>query len=184
MAFAVVMYLDATTDAEVRSLWELLAQKQLGSIMSTMGIRPHISLAGIETLDAQQVCAMLKTFAQNTLPLTINFGAVGTFPTEPGVVFLAPIVTSELLRLHEELSIRLADLGLWSHEYYRPGNWIPHCTAALDLPPERVPAVVGVCRKSGIFHTSQVAEIALVEYLPVREIGVFPFGGMTHVESQ
>jgi len=177
MAFAIVMYLDPTTDAEVRSLWELLAQEQVGSVMATMGIRPHISLACIENLDTQQVCAMLGTLAQNTRPLTISFGAVGTFPTERGVVYLAPIVTSELLRLHEELGIRLADLGLSSHEYYRPGHWIPHCTAAINLLPASVPAAVNVCRRSNLFHAARLVEIALVEYLPVQEICVCPFGG-------
>ncbi len=177
MAFAVIMYLDPATEAEVQALWALLSEKQISAVIATMGIRPHISLAGVEHLDAQQVCAMLKTFAPSASPLTIKFGAVGTFPTEQGVVYLAPIVTSELLRLHEELGVRLADLGLSSHEYYRPGNWIPHCTVAINLPPASVPAAVNICCTSNLFHTARLVEIALVEYLPVREICVCPLGG-------
>lgn len=182
MAFAVVMYFDAATEAEVRSLWALLSEKQISSVMATMGIRPHISLAGIENLDAQQLCAMLQAFAQSTLPLTVKFGAVATFPTGQGVVYLAPIVTSELLRLHENFHVRLADLSLSSHEYYRPGNWIPHCTVAIDLPPESISAAVNACRTSNVFHEAHLVKIALVEYLPVQEICVFPFGGMIDVE--
>jgi len=177
MAFAVILYLDPATEAEVQALWALLSEKQISTVIATMGIRPHISLAGVEHLDAQQVCAMLKTFAQSASPLTIKFGAVGTFPTEQGVVYLAPIVTSELLRLHEELGVRLADLGLSSHEYYRPGNWIPHSTVAINLPPASVPAAVNICCKSNLFHAARLVEIALVEYLPVREICVCPLGG-------
>jgi 2'-5' RNA ligase len=177
MAFAVITYFNPTAEAEVQSLWALLSEKQISSVIATMGIRPHLSLACIENLDAQQVCAMLKTFAQSVSPLTIKFGAVGTFPTEQGVVYLAPVVTLELLQLHEEFRVRLADLGFSSHEYYRPGNWIPHCTVAINLPPESVPAAVSVCRRSDVFHAVQLVEIALVEYLPVREICVHPFGG-------
>ena len=177
MAFAVILYLDPTTEAEVQALWALLSEKQISTVIATMGIRPHISLAGVEHLDAQQVCARLKTFSQSVSPLTIKFGAVGTFPTEQGVVYLAPIVTSELLRLHQELDVRLASLGLSSHEYYRPGNWIPHCTVAINLPQANVPAAVNACCKSSLFHAARLVEIALVEYLPVREICVYPFGG-------
>jgi 2'-5' RNA ligase len=148
-----------------------------------MRVRPHISLAGIENLDAPKVCAMLKTFAQSSFSPTVKLGAVGTFPTEQGVIYLAPVVTSELLQVHEEFHARLADLGLSSHEYYRPGNWIPHCTVAINLPPENVSAAVNVCRTSNVFHQAQLVEIALVEYLPVQEICVFPFGGMIDVES-
>ena len=177
MAFAVILYLDPTTEAEVQALWALLAEKEIGAAIATMGIRPHISLTGVDNLDAQQVCAMLRTFAQGASPLTIKFGAVGTFPTEQGVVYLAPVVTPELLRLHEELGVRLADLGFSSHEYYRPGNWIPHCTVAINVLPAGVPAAVDVCRRSNLFHAARLVEIALVEYLPVREICVCPLGG-------
>jgi 2'-5' RNA ligase len=177
MAFAVIIYFDPTTEAEVQSRWALLYEKQISTVIATMGIRPYISLAGVEHLDAQQVCATLKTFAQNASPLTIKFGAVGSFPTEQGVVYLAPVVTLELLRLHEEFRVRLAALGLSSREYYRPGNWIPHCTVAINVPPESVPAAVSVCRTSNVFHAAQLVEIALVEYLPVREICIYPFGG-------
>ena len=39
------------------------------------------------------------------------------------------------------------------------------------------PAAVDVCRRSNHFHAARLVEIALVEYLPVREVCVCPFGG-------
>jgi hypothetical protein len=80
MAFAVILYLDPAADAEVRSLWASLAEKEISSAMATMGIRPHISLAGIEHVQVEPFCQALDVFAQNTLPLTTKFESVGTFP--------------------------------------------------------------------------------------------------------
>lgn len=183
MAFAVILYLDLAADAEVQSLWASLAEKEISSVMAAMGVRPHISLAGIEHVEAEPFCQALDVFAQNTPPLTTQFESVGTFPTEQGVVYLAPVVTRELLRLHEEFNHLLTEMGLSSHEYYRPGNWVPHCTIAINLTPAQVPAAVTICCQSKVFHTVALTHIGLVEYLPVREIRTFPLGGMTHVES-
>ena len=183
MAFAVILYLDPAADAEVRSLWASLAEKEISSVMAALGIRPHISLAGLELVQAGPFCQALDAFAQSMPPLTVKFESVGTFPTEQGVVYLAPVVTRELLRWHARLDRLVTEMGLSSHEYYRPGNWVPHCTAAIHLTPEEVSAAVAVCCQSDVFHAATLTHIGLVEYLPVREICAFPLGGMTHVES-
>jgi len=182
MTFAIVTYLDPATEAEVRVLWELLSEKGISSAMSTMGVRPHITLMCTEGLEVSSFCQELKAFARGTSPRTIRFGAVGTFSTDQGVVYLAPTVTRELLTLHEAFHDRLASLGLSTHEYYYPGNWIPHCTAAINLPPESISAAVEVCRQRNVTHAVQLTQIGLVEYLPVQEICVFPFGGTIDVE--
>ena len=182
MAFAVILYLDPAAEAEVQSLWASLAEKDISSVMATLGIRPHISLACIEHVQVELFCQALDVFAQNTRPLTTKFESVGTFPTEKGVVYLAPIVTRELLQLHEEFNHLLAEMGLASHAYYRPGNWVPHCTVAINLTPDQVPAAVPVCCQSNVFHSVALTHIGLVEYLPVREIRTFLLGGMAHVE--
>jgi 2'-5' RNA ligase len=141
-----------------------------------MGIRPHISLAGGEGTPPESLRGDLADLAARTAPLTIRLSAVGTFPTDQGVVYLAPVVTAELLKLHEAFHAWLNGLGISSFDYYRPANWVPHCTVTINLPPERVPIAVDICRRSNVFHTARLVEIALVEYLPVKEICVFPLG--------
>ena len=183
MAFAVILYLDPVTDAEVRSLWQLLSERQISTVMTDMGIRPHISLAGLEHVEAESLCQALDVFAHSTRPVSVRFGGVGTFPTEQGVVYLAPVVTFELLQLHARFNYLVTELGLVSHEYYVPGNWVPHCTLAIDLTPDEVAAVVAIGCRSNVFHTAALTHIGLVEYMPIREICTFPFGGTHHVES-
>ena len=48
MAFAVILYFDPATEASVQALWDALAEQGVSSVMATMDIRPHISLAGWE----------------------------------------------------------------------------------------------------------------------------------------
>jgi len=185
MAFAVVFYFDPATDASVRALWNRIAQAGISTVMATMGIRPHISLAGIESvgLEVGSFYRELEAFAKSTAPLTVNLSAVGTFPTAQGVVYLAPVVSAELLKLHLAFHARLTDLGLTSTEYYRPEQWVPHCTVAINLPPDSVPAAVAVSRASDVFHKARLVEIALVEYMPIKEIGVFLLEGQTLTPS-
>ncbi len=182
MAFAVILYFDPITEVSVRALWDALAAQGVSSVMATMGIRPHISLVGWEGLAPESVRHELADLAASTAPLTTRLGAVGTFPTDQGVVYLAPVVTTELVKLHEAFHARLSSLGISSFDYYRPTSWIPHCTVAINLPAEGVLVAVDVCRRGRVFGPARLIEIALVEYLPVKEICAFPFGGMTHAE--
>lgn len=183
MAFSVILYLDPVTDAEVRSLWQLLSERQISSVMTDMGVRPHVSLAGFEHVEAEAFCQALKVFAHSARPVTVRFEAVGTFPTEKGVVYLAPVVTLELLQLHAKFNNLVTELGLVPDEYYVPGNWVPHCTLAINLTPDEVAAAVTLGCQSHVFHTAALTHIGLVEYMPIREICTFPFGGTHHVES-
>ena len=176
MAFAVILYFDPATESSVQALWDLLARQGISSIMARLGIRPHISLAGLDDLEPGSLCGELRALSETTRPLTVNLSAVGTFPTAQGVVYLAPAVSPALVRLHEALHARLGALGLSSADYYRPGNWVPHCTVTINLPPDQVAAAVNVCRASNVFRPAQLTEIALVEYMPIAELCVFRLG--------
>ena len=176
MAFAVILYFDPATEAGVQALWNVLARQGISSVMARMGIRPHISLAGLEDLEPGPLCGVLRGLSASTPPLTVNLSAVGTFPTAQGVVYLAPAVSPALVRLHAALHARLTALGLASTDYYRPENWVPHCTVTINLPPDQVAAAVNVCRASNVFRPAHLTEIALVEYMPIAELCVFPLG--------
>jgi 2'-5' RNA ligase len=182
MAFAVILYLDPDAEANVKAVWDALAEQDISSVMAMMNIRPHISLTGFDSYGAVPMCAELHAFAKSVAPLTVKLSAVGAFPTEQGVVYLAPMVTAELVRLHEAFHSQLTRLGLSPSEFYRPENWVPHCTVALKLPPERISTVIDCCKKSNVFRPVQLVEIALVEYMPVRDLCAFPLGDMTYDE--
>jgi len=176
MGFAIELYFDPVSEARLTGLWETLARAGISSILPDMGARPHISLAVMGNLDPAAFRAELRAFADEEDSLAVTLGAVGTFPTAEGVVYIAPVVTQALLDLHARFHRRLDDLGVASGAYYRPGHWIPHCTTALELPPDQVAAAVDVCRQGDVFGPTRLVSVGLIEFLPVRELYTFPLG--------
>ena len=154
-----------------------LARAAINSVMLDVGAQPHISLAVFENLDPQMLRADLSRFAEVTRPLSLDLASAGTFPTAEGVVFLAPVVTQELLLVHQRFHRLLSDRGLDCVAYYRPGNWVPHCTVAIDVAPDRVAASLEMCVQSEAFGAVALDEVSLIEFRPVREVYAFPLGG-------
>jgi len=114
----------------------------------------------------------LKAFAENEPCLTLKLAATGLFPITD-VVYIAPVVTIDLLKLHRRFHNRLNDLGTSPNQYYLPGNWVPPCTITSDLADDQIAAAVDVCRKSDLFGSTKLVEIALVEFRPIKGISAF-----------
>ena len=178
MGYAIELNLDPDSARKVMGLWEALARAGIDSTMLDVGAYPHISLAVFDELDPDILADELSTFARGEQPLAVRFSSVGTFPTQEGVVFLAPVVTAELLGLHSRFHQLLSSAGLEPLAYYRPGSWVPHCTAAIDLSPDKVPAAVELCWNEGFFGESLLVELGLIEFRPVREIFKHELGGL------
>lgn len=176
MGFAVELHFDPATEARLTSLWDTITRAGIGIDLSEMGSRPHISLAVLDHVDLEMFRVELESFARDEQPLTVTLGAVGTFPSTQGVVYVAPVVTRELLALHERFHRRLDNLGIMAHSYYRPNSWVPHCTTAFEVQWDQIPAAVNVCRQSDVFHPAQLVAVGLVEFRPVCELCTFPLG--------
>ncbi len=174
--FAVVLYFDSATESRVKTLWESLYKEGVNPTLLTIGPRPHISLAVFESVDPAAIREELRTIAEDFSPLTVELSSVGTFAASEGVVFVAPVVTMDLIELHERFHRHLAELEIPSDERYKPGNWVPHCTAAIDVTDEQLPAAIEICRSSDVFVAGQLTEIGLVECEPVHELYSFPMG--------
>jgi 2'-5' RNA ligase len=177
MAYAIVLNLSRDTAARVVKVWEDLARASISSTMLDLDVQPHITLAVCEVLDPALLRDPMQRFAETTRPLSLEFSSLGTFPTTEGVVFLAPAVTQELLEVHRGFHGLLQDLGIESAEYYRPGNWVPHCTVALDVAPDQLGAAMELCLHREAYGPMELDEIALIEFLPVDECCAFPLGG-------
>ncbi len=120
---------------------------------------------------------MLEAFAWDTAPLECSLASVGVFPTEEGVVFLAPVVTRELLDLHQEFQMRLDEFGARCSAYYRPGAWVPHCTLATGVARAAVPQAVPVCLDAALPIRARFERVALVEFWPVKVLYAFDLAG-------
>jgi 2'-5' RNA ligase len=178
MGYAVELYFDRKTTEKIIELTATIYNTWSGADLIGMGFQPHISLAGYDQVDERALQPILQQFAAQTPPFEIKLDAVGIFPTTQGVVYLGPVVTEHLLRLHREFSAQTTAAGQEAHFYYRPGNWIPHCTVAHDLASEQIPVAVQLCLHSEVFGTGRLVAIGLIEYRPVRQVCRFPLEGV------
>lgn len=142
MPFAVALLLDARAARAVEGVWDRLAAARLGVRMRETAVRPHVTLAVYEDLDLEPFRVQVEAFFAAETPADVALSGVGTFQANPGVLFLAPVVTPELLDLHERFHRRFDHLADGAWAYYRPGSWVPHCTLAEGLAEgERAPAL-------------------------------------------
>ena len=79
-----------------------------------------------------------------------------TFAGDEGVVYLAPVVSRGLLRLHGELS-DACEQHVSLNDLYRPGTWVPHCTQSLFLDKSQVAEAVAVSHGRLPIHGEIVA---------------------------
>ncbi len=132
-AFAVVLYFDDFTEKRVRQAWAALDSHGVPSAGSTYeeSYRPHITLAMLNTPYPEQAAARLRMPLANVAGLPVSMTALGFFLTNKAPAYLAVAPTSALMRLHENVHSALGAMETWP--YYRPGNWMPHCTLAMDV---------------------------------------------------
>lgn len=174
MGYAVELYFDEETTARVSELTSRIHAACGGADLAGLGFVPHISLAGYETVAVERLEPILAELARQEPQFALQLGAIGLFPTGQGVVYLAPVVTGHLLRLHERFSAQATAAGQTAHPYYQPGKWIPHCTVAHDLAPDQVIEAVRLCLDSQVFGPGQIVALGLIEYRPVRSLCRFP----------
>lgn len=181
MRFAIELYFDRESEARVRQLWAGLAKADIHSKMIDWQARPHISLTVIDKASREKLLAGLAELVKRVPVFEVQLSSVGSFPTDEGVVFLAPVVTVQLLQLHKLLHDWLKREGIHSLAYYLPENWVPHCTVAIDLPEEKVATAVAFCRQQvGVYGRVQIKSVGLVELSPaaqVQEVETFPLLG-------
>jgi 2'-5' RNA ligase len=177
MGYAIILNLSKGSAARVVRLWEGLARESINSVMLDLGAQPHISLAVFEHLDPAPLREDLNRFAEATRPLSVVLSHAGAFPTAEGVVFLAPAVTQELLELHRSLHGVLRHRGIECAGYYQPGKWVPHCTVAIGVAPDKMGAATEICLRSQAFGPVEIDEVSLVDFPPVREIYTIPLRG-------
>jgi 2'-5' RNA ligase len=176
MPTAIEFFLDEPTAGVIRQIWREIAEAEISSYLHTSGIRPHVTLAVGERVDEPGGASRLRHFAAQTPPLSLTFAHLGISPGETPNLFLTPIVTDELLRLHRSLHEQFAGLIEAPSERYQPGRWTPHCTLIERVPSDVLCRAVEVCRRASLPLEARLDEIGIVSWRPVRQHCAFPLG--------
>jgi 2'-5' RNA ligase len=177
MGFAVELHIDPINTAPIVALTEQIYAQCGGKHLTGMGAHPHISLTLFAQLDPASIEGLLAEFAATTPPLSVTFASVGVFTAAQGVVYLAPVVTAQLLAIHAQFYTLLTQLKTPSNAYYLPGNWVPHCTVGFELPADKIGPAVTLCQGADVFRTVTLTTVRLIEFRPVRPIYTYPLQG-------
>lgn len=144
MTFCITFLLDPQTTSAVRAMWQALEAAGQPNLMLSLDYPPHVTAMAAKEADMGGLRLALKAFCKQTSPLTVNFYALGVFPSEFGVVFLTPCANHALLDLHAALWRSASAFVSQPSDIYRPGIWTPHITLAYNLPPDKLGQAAGL----------------------------------------
>ncbi len=178
MGYAVEMFFEETGSQPIRRLFD-----SIDSPLPKIGALPHVSLALFDAVDVSRLIDVSGAFAHNTCAFGIRFSSVGLFSGDDTVVFLAPVVTDELLGLHRSFHMRLEAAGLCSDPYYAPGYWVPHCTITIEEPLPGAFDTIETIHAAKVMGEYLVSSIHVVEFRPVVDLASFDLKDITTEQS-
>jgi 2'-5' RNA ligase len=165
MPYAITLRLDAKAASRVLAMWDELAARGVSDDAIRLGYPPHLTLAILpDGTDEGRLLATTQQIAARWHALPVSLASIGFFPGEPTTMFLAPVVTPELLGRHAELLASLAGETIDPH--YQIGHWVPHVTLAKDLPD--VAAAVATPHPPRLPIDATLNMVELVRFRPVE----------------
>lgn len=167
MPFGLQLDVDAETEASLTRLAKRL--EAIGDLETVHGIGDchHLSLGVWQDLPVRRFIADAERFANSMGVMALQIESVGMFPGEQNVLFLAPVVSEELLALHQRCHAALAayDATLWEH--YRLSRWVPHVTLAMNVHPAVLPQVMSIVTEGWTPRIVQLPAVRIIGFRPV-----------------
>jgi 2'-5' RNA ligase len=177
--FAIEMCFDEESDRRVRAVWQRIADAGLPQPMLELpGAKPHVSLTALERLaDPGAFAARLAELAASEPPLAIRMASAATFATAEGVLYLGVVATRELLELHARFYAHFERELQSANPWYRPSQWVPHCTLSLGLTGHQIGAALESCLVGVLPLDATLESVELVEPRRVAVHGRCAFAG-------
>ncbi|MEM7749770.1 MAG: 2'-5' RNA ligase family protein [Pseudomonadota bacterium] len=146
-------------------LWDAFGYFERLPSMPSLNYPPHITLAIYSDLETD--AAAIDELAADQIALKLSFAHLDCFRIPRFVVWAKPDGGNDaLVRLHRKLHSLVNPLAC--HEHYRPGNWIPHCTLATDIPLETEHRALARMAEPFVPFEVVFNAIDYVEFPPVR----------------
>lgn len=174
MAYAIHVFFDQKTDVLVRNIWEELAKNNLETYMYESGNKPHLTLEIFEDINVEIAQNALINFSESRSSIPISFQQIGLFQSPGKVVFWAPVVTDELLHLHNDVFEIFQFCNSKKSPYYAPGRWTPHCSLAMEIDDQKnIPQIIETCSTLPSPHDAIITKIGLISFRPVNHICIY-----------
>lgn len=173
--FAVELYFDAKTEKSILAFRDAFYKEGIKPVLGSLGDRPHISLAVFADIDQACLQDLTREFAAKMSTFPVELSAIGTFPTPDNVLFIIPVPTIRLLKIHREFHEQLKCAAIRSSSYYHPGKWVPHCTIEFELPDRQFQKALRTAQQlfqpiKGEFHS-----LGIVSFRPIHYVSEYQF---------
>jgi 2'-5' RNA ligase len=163
MPYAIQAHFDPVADTTVRDCWRRLTEIGIAAPSSGSAARPHLTLAGYDTLDVARAAHALATFARSRSAFPLTFSHLGAFLSPSTVLFLGPTPTATLLHFQRAVHEMVTGIGMSPWEHYLPERWVPHCTIALNIDAATLPRAIAASQDVRLPFSADVVEIGVTE---------------------
>ena len=164
MPFAVGVTLDSAAAAKIKNLSKRLLEAISPEHCSVSDAPPHLTFAIADQVNVFSVKQLLTDLAGQSPAVRVRFDSFGVFPGEKRVLFLAPVVTAELLAFHGRFHRAFGSHAWHQSDFYLPDNWVPHCTIASELSAGTFARAAEACFNDEFPREARLTHISLTEF--------------------
>jgi 2'-5' RNA ligase len=143
-----------------------------------IGSRPHLSLLILDECNIDHVANLIDHTIKSCYKFPITFPAFSLIPGDQQAVFLTPAMNSELIEMQLRLYNLLEEMGYSIRKYYKPHNWLPHCSISKELSPAESLKTLEVCQVSAAIGETLVTDIGFIEFRPRKVIRNYRLNGL------
>lgn len=167
MPFAIELFFDPPLENRFRRLCNSLRELELGGtvLVDDVKARPHLTLAICDDADEARMCEVVEELSQKLPAQPVAFSSLGIFPGEETVLFLAPVMSEELLEAHRAVSARLEEFTDNPWKLYHPNRWVAHASLALRLPHDGLRTAVDTILENVFPITGELVELGVGEFI-------------------
>ncbi|MBW0005771.1 MAG: 2'-5' RNA ligase family protein [Hyphomicrobiales bacterium] len=146
-----------------------------------LGYWPHVTLAVYDDIESHVVHAAAALLFSGAAPVELEFAAVRFFEGPVLTLYAAPSPSPELENLARKLHRLISPERC--HPHYRPGSFVPHCTLAMNISPDRHDEVFDFARRKRIHLRATLTGGEIASFPPPRVEASFPLAGAARLPT-
>ncbi|MGD9009418.1 MAG: 2'-5' RNA ligase family protein [Desulfobacteraceae bacterium] len=178
MGYSIELYFEHDFEEKLRSLWDELERAGVPSILHKIGSCPHLSLLILDECNVDHVADLIDGAIMGRYKFPITFPAFSLIPGHQQAVFLTPVMNAELIEMQRRLYRLMVENGYSVQKYYKPHNWLPHCSISKELSPAESLKTLEVCQVSTAIGETLVTDIGFIEFRPRKVIRNYRLNGL------
>ncbi len=173
MPYAIELYLDDESTAKIDKIRLEFKKNKISIDEET---KPHVTLSIYQDIPLDIFEDKLKLFAKEIQSFKVIYSSIGIFTNDNPVIFLAPVVTLQLLDVHNKFYDFFKEYSNKAWDYYKPNQWVPHTTLCISLSEGMLKKSSDIIKNLEFPMESRFEKIGILEFNPNKSISQFKLG--------